>query len=124
MKLNVSKPWWVPGWIWNRGVSTAADYIRDAARVDRIAAAAGEKMGDLLEKAAEGKDPVTVGKCCANCRRAGELFTRAASAMEDGEVTPEERAEIADALAQVVWGFISQNAIDAKIDEVVGALRV
>ena len=120
---KIKKPWWVPGWVWNKGISLAAEKAKAEARVDKIAALAGDKAGDLMEKAVEGKDPVKVEKVCANCERASVLFGKMSAALKDCKVSAEERAEISKSLTQIVWGFIDQAEIDAKIDEIAAALR-
>ena len=126
MKLSdkITKPWFVPGWIWNRGISLAAEKAKEEARIDKIAAMAGVGALDYLEKAVQGRDGAKVARVCANSKRAASLFARLAGALEDGAVSEEERAEVASALAEVVWGFVDQERIDAKIDEIAASLKV
>ena len=124
MELSkVKKPWFVPAWIWNKGIAMGAEYAKSEARVEKIAALVGDKAGDLMEKAAEGKDPEKVKTYCVTFKRSSELLRRASAALEDCVVSPDERAEIAGALADVVSGFVKQSEIDAKIDEIAAALR-
>ena len=124
--MNLSKvttPWWVPGWLWNKAIGMAVDYAKSELSVGKIAEMAGDKCGDLMEKAVHGKDPGKVKAVCANCTRAATLFGRISSALEDGSVTAAERTEISGALAEVVTGFITQSEIDAKIDEIAVGLK-
>ena len=120
---NIKKPWFVPAWIWNKGLDLAAEKAKDEARVGKIAKTAGDKAADLMEKAVGGLDSAKVARTCANCQRAAELFGRLAAALEDGEMSAAERAEIAESLENVIRCFVEQDAIDAKIDEIAAALR-
>ena len=71
----------------------------------------------------QGRDPEKVAKTCENCERASALFGKMSAALKDCKVSAEERAEIATSLTQIVWGFIDQATIDAKIDELAAALK-
>ena len=120
---KVKRPWFVPAWIWNKGIAMGAEHAKSEARVEKIASLAGDKAADLLERAVQGKDPAKVKTVCENCSRAARLFERMSSALADGEVSGGERLEIAGELEKVVEGFVTQDAIDAKIDEIAAALR-
>lgn len=124
LSKKIKKPWFVPGWIWNKGLAVAAEKAKEEARVDKIAAMAGTSALDYLEKAVQGRDAAKVARICANSKRAADLFARLAGALEDGAVSEEERAEVASSLVEVVWGFIDQERIDAKIDEIAASLKV
>jgi len=39
---KVKKPWWMPGWIWNKAIGMAVDYAKSELSVGKTAKRRGE----------------------------------------------------------------------------------
>lgn len=116
------KPWFVPKWLWNMVINNVCDVAKSTLKVDVISVYTAEKVMEGLEAKIKDKDDKSVDLVCTALEKGSQFFVEAAAACKDKVVTDEEKVSVGAALGDTIKAFVSQEAIDSRIEEVREAL--
>ena len=116
-KIEIKKPWYIPAFVWNRGIDMAANAVKSAMKPDNLAQIVATNEAKLLRRAIKDRDPQAVARVTRVCKQVANHAKVVTEALEDGIITPEEETALRDDIIQTATGYITEAEINAKIDE-------
>lgn len=121
---KVSKPWYVPGFLWNAVVNNVCDAAKNVCQIDTAANFAADRSMSLLETAVSNRDPEKREKTCKIISSSSAVLDKASAALSDGVVTYDEKVEVGSCVKSLTNSIVSQDEIDSFIEEVRNGLLV
>lgn len=115
--IKAKKPFWLPKFIWNSAINRACDSVLEYAKVERLGEIAATGITRGVEKAVNGKSASAVKAVCTVAEKGSDAFSKIANAAKDKKITSKEEAVIAKSIADVVSSLVSQDDVNAKIEE-------
>lgn len=122
-ELKRKRPFWFPKFAWNYAVGVGTEAVKAKLTPNAIADTAAALEVKLLRRAVHEKDKEAVHKVARICGEASNHVKLVSKVIDDGEIDFEEQQSLSEDIAIIVTGYVSQEAIAAKIDEVAKELR-
>lgn len=105
-------------------VGMAADFVKEHATVDQLAAITADAADTVLVKVLAKTDAEKLAKICKTCKGVADVCGKVAAAIEDGTVTGEEATEI---IQEIMTLFktspLTDEAIAACVDRIAESIK-
>ena len=121
---QIKKPWYIPGWLWNRAINKAAEALKEKLSPCAVAQYIAQTEAALLRRAVKDADKNALDKISGIAKDVADHSALVLAVIRDADISAEEEAELATSIETIATGYVSAATVNAKIDEYVLLLKV
>lgn len=122
--IKAKKPWWLPKVVWNMVVGACCDAAKGYCDIGKASDFAADRAMTAMNDASSGADPAKRDRVCGLLATSCTTVTLASDALRDGVLTEQEKVAVGGSVKDLVQTLVTQDEINAKIDEIRKGLTI